>query len=69
MAIDLNTNFYLCTICFKTSEAEEECHTLMIPVSGVNLKDQQRRPLEEDGQLVTHAPRWFISASKEQAED
>lgn len=62
MATDFERNFFLCTICFKTSETEEECHTLMIPVRGETLVDQERRPLEKDGRLITQAPSWFIAA-------
>ncbi len=67
MASQFNTNFYLCTICFKTSENEEECHMMMVPVTGASFEDQQRKPIEEDGRLITHAPRWFLTASKNQS--
>ncbi len=64
MSSQFKINFYLCTICFKTSENEEECHTMMVPVTGASFEDRQRKPLEEDGRLTTHAPRWFLTASQ-----
>ena len=64
-----STKFYICTICFKTSEAEEECHVLMVPVQESKMEDEARKPIEENGRLVTHAPRWFIEAQQTRKTD
>lgn len=58
--------FFICTVCFKTSENTEQCHVLMIPVVAGEPGDELRKPLtNQDGRIVNPAPLWFLKATQE----
>lgn len=58
--------FYICPVCFDTSDHAEHCHVLMIPVKAGEPGDELRKPLiGQDGRIVNPAPIWFLKAQKE----
>lgn len=58
--------FYICTVCFETSDHAEHRHGLMIPVVAGEPGDELRKPLiNQNGRIVNPAPRWFLEALKE----
>lgn len=58
--------FFICTVCFKTSDNAEQCHVLMIPVVAGEPGDELRKPLiNQEGRIVNPAPLWFIKAKQE----
>ncbi len=57
--------FYLCPKCFKLREGDVEGHEhgKMIRFDASTLTPEQRKPLfDQQGRLVTRAPRWFLQA-------
>jgi hypothetical protein len=56
--------FYLCPVCFRRSESDDECHAQrMVVCDAGEWDDERRRPIVgADGRLLTHAPRWFLEA-------
>jgi len=56
--------FYLCPVCFETSESGVEYHRhQMIRCDAGQPGDERRKPLVDDsGQLKSRAPRWFLEA-------
>ncbi len=62
--MDEQQAFYLCPTCFETSETFDRRHPHnMIRVEPAGLDDEQRRPiLDDEGRVMTRAPRWFLEA-------
>lgn len=62
--MNTSTTFYICPICFETSETVLEGHKHpMIKVDLSTLSDDARRPVRDaSGRLVSAAPRWFVDA-------
>ena len=61
--------FYICPVCFKAAAERLECHGhLMIPCNAE--KPEDCKPLMDDeGNLKTRAPRWFVSTiARQQSE-
>ena len=56
--------FYLCPKCFELREdAPGEHPHGMIRVDSSELDEELRRPLfDEQGRLLTQAPKWFLQA-------
>ena len=61
-----NCDFYLCSICFNTAEEPAQCHgTPMVHCGSFQPGDFRLKPLmDEDGNLKTDAPRWFLEHAK-----
>lgn len=59
-------SFHFCPICFAVSRHEDLCHEHeMVAVLLHPADDQQRRPLSDgEGRLLSHAPRWFLEATR-----
>jgi hypothetical protein len=59
--------FYICPVCFMTSETPVECHDhWMIHCDAFDLADERRKPLMGPrGRLRSRAPRWFVEAVRE----
>jgi hypothetical protein len=59
--------FYICPVCFVTSETPVECHGhWMIRCDAFDLDDERRKPaMSPRGRLKSRAPRWFIEAVRE----
>lgn len=61
-AVDCETEFYICSCCFHVAEARQEHHRRPMvhcpgyPAGHPSLKP----PLDEKGNLVSRAPRWFV---------
>lgn len=57
-----NCDFYLCSICFSTNEEPAQCHNLpMVHCGSFQPGDFDLKPLmDEDGNLKSDAPRWFL---------
>jgi len=57
--------FYLCPVCFETSESDDQCHRhRMVLCDAGDLDDERREPLiGVNGQLNSRAPRWFLEAA------
>jgi len=55
-------DFYICPVCFKTSESEGNCHaTTMLHCASLQPGDEQLKPLmDAEGDLRSRAPRWFL---------
>jgi len=55
--------FYICPTCFQAAEVRLECHGhMMIHYDGFPVRHRQLKPLEDrEGNLKTHAPRWFLA--------
>ncbi len=56
--------FYICPMCFRVSETQETCHDRpMLACDAGSAGDERRKPLMDNaGQIVSRAPRWFIEA-------
>ncbi|HLF25264.1 MAG TPA: hypothetical protein VJG32_02915 [Anaerolineae bacterium] len=56
--------FYLCPVCFRCSEVEDECHAhRMVVCDAGEWGDERRKPIvDEIGRMHTRAPRWFLEA-------
>ncbi|MCI0397160.1 MAG: hypothetical protein L0332_08455 [Chloroflexi bacterium] len=59
--IDTQCRFYICTVCFRTSETALECHGhRMVHCDGFLPGDPRLKPvMSRAGELKTRAPRWF----------
>jgi hypothetical protein len=55
---------YVCPICFRVCESEEECHQhKMILCETGHPGDERRKPLTDtQGNLVSRAPFWYLEA-------
>lgn len=62
--MNANTTFYLCPICFETSEVEAKQHGHpMLRCDAGQPGDERRKPvMDERGNLKSRAPRWFLEA-------
>lgn len=60
--------FYICPICFNTSETSAHCHgRAMIKYDACLLTGDQRKPeADSQGRFKSRAPRWFVEASRGQ---
>jgi hypothetical protein len=56
--------FYICPICFRVCETDEECHEhRMIECRPGELGEERRKPVADRfGNLVSRAPRWYLEA-------
>jgi len=56
--------FYICRVCFRVSEHQEECHDQMMLCCDLSqTTEEQRKPdVTHEGQVVSRAPRWFKEA-------
>ena len=56
--------FYICPVCFKVCEDEQECHEhQMICCDPGTPGNERRRPMmDASGRVQTRAPRWFLEA-------
>jgi hypothetical protein len=56
---------YMCPICFKVCDSEEECHRhKMLACNTGEPGDERRKPLRDRfGNYVSRAPRWFLEAA------
>ena len=57
--------FCICPKCFSVSDSREECEACeegeMVQCNVLELSKEQRKPLFDDqGRLLTRAPRWFL---------
>jgi len=61
-----NCNFYICSICFSTNEEPGQCHGLaMVHCGTFEPGDNRLKPLmDEEGNLKSDAPRWFLQQAK-----
>lgn len=57
-------SFYLCPSCFATSETLGDCHgRAMIHFDSREMDLEECKPeMDEEGQLHSRAPRWFLHA-------
>ncbi len=55
---------YICPICFRTCETEEQCHThQMIACNIGDPGDERRKPVKDRfGRYVSRAPRWYLES-------
>ncbi len=55
---------YICPICFRVSETEDECHEhLMVLCETGHPGDERRKPVSDQfGNFVSRAPRWYLEA-------
>jgi hypothetical protein len=57
---------YLCLTCFEASESQADHHgrpMLRCYVGGPG--DEQRKPqVDSSGRLTSHAPRWYLEATR-----
>ena len=62
--LDTTCLFYLCPICFATSETAASCHErAMIQYNACQHDARQRRPVVDSaGRLKASAPRWVLEA-------
>jgi hypothetical protein len=65
------SGFYLCSVCFLTSEYRLECHGhWMILCDALEANDERRKPeMTARGRLKSRAPRWFTEALREHRPD
>jgi hypothetical protein len=62
--------FYICTVCFETSDSPEHCHVPMIPAYVGEPGDEIRKPLiNQKGRIVNPAPRWFLEGKEQISTD
>ncbi len=56
--------FYICPICFNTSETSAHCHgRAMIKYDACAVTGDQRKPVaDSQGRFKSRAPRWFVEA-------
>jgi hypothetical protein len=61
-------DFYICSICFNTSEEPGTCHSkMMVHCRSFQPGDFRLKPLmDKDGDLKTSAPRWFVQYTQSQ---
>lgn len=53
--------FYICPVCFNTSEVPKTCHVEMISCDAENPEDC--KPVKNQyGQYHSRAPLWFVRA-------
>ena len=66
-----NQVFYICPICFRVCETEDECHEhLMVLCETGHPGDERRKPVSDQfGNLVSRAPRWYIEAINKEREE
>lgn len=64
--MDQKQVFYLCPICFRVCETEEECHEhQMVFCETGHPGDELRKPMMDNyGKMVSRAPRWYLEALK-----
>lgn len=56
--------FYICQMCFRTSEKGEVCHSTMIPVVSGKPGDSRRKPIKNNyGKYFSRAPMWYHQSS------
>lgn len=62
--MDQDEILYICPICFRVCETEDECHEhVMVKCETGQPGDEKRKPLEDQyGKLVSRAPRWYLEA-------
>ncbi len=55
---------YICPICFKVCDTEQECHAhQMVKCDVGEPGDERRKPIvDRFGKYVSRAPRWYIEA-------
>lgn len=55
---------YMCPVCFKVCDSEEECHRhKMLECNPGRSGEERRKPLNDRfGNMVSRAPRWFLEA-------
>ena len=62
----MNTNpvFYLCPKCFEAFDSEPTDHPhAILCINTAELDIESRRPvMDQDGNLHSRAPRWFLEA-------
>jgi len=53
---------YVCPRCLRVAGEQEECHgQLMVECDAGMPGDERSRPITTlEGELVTHAPRWWV---------
>jgi hypothetical protein len=61
---NLRTDFYLCTMCFNTSETPRICHNRPMAHYPGHRADHLKPPIDENGRLRNRAPLWFINATQ-----
>jgi hypothetical protein len=56
--------FYICPVCFVTSDEPGEHHDRrMVHCEELPVGDDRLKPIiNSDGDLKSHAPRWFLEA-------
>lgn len=61
--------FYICPVCFAVSETPGDHHDRrMIHCEELPVGDERLKPIvNKEGDLKTHAPRWFLEAVWEAA--
>ncbi|MDX1615622.1 MAG: hypothetical protein R3300_15020 [Candidatus Promineifilaceae bacterium] len=59
-----NCEFYICPVCFATSEAPGRHHQHdMVYCRELEAGDEELKPIRDvEGDLKTRAPRWFLEA-------
>ena len=63
--MDSERILYICPMCFKVCESEQECHAhTMLACDIGELGAEQRKPVKDRfGNYVSRAPRWFLDAA------
>lgn len=61
--------FYICPVCFAVSEEAGEHHDRqMVHCDELPVGDERLKPvINNEGDLESHAPRWFLEAVWEAA--
>ena len=71
--MDNTQKFYICPICFRVCDTDQECHQhQMIECQPGHIGDERRKPITDKfGNYVSRAPRWYLEAvtRKKKAED
>ena len=62
--MDQKLVIYVCPICFRVSDHEEECHEHKMVLCETGFPgDERRKPvIDQFGNLVSRAPRWYLDA-------
>ena len=62
---------YICPICFRVCETEDECHEhLMVECETGHPGDERRKPVTDQfGNLVSRAPKWYLEAVSKEKKD
>ena len=62
--MDTEERFYLCPVCFRVCDTDQECHEhRMIECNVGKVGDDRRKPvMDKYGNLVSRAPRWYLEA-------